>query len=443
MRLARGETTQGADGRALLNELVRLRPFGEAYVMKNFGERLSHADAEDAVSDVTLRLHRQIAAGNLPDNLQAAFLTGARNAAIDRLRRRTRKPTVEIEAAADAAAELPPPEDLAERRETAARIREVLLRVNPRQRRVLHLRFGKGETVPEIAAEMGISLPAAKNLLARGVSQARMQLEAIDGREVCGAMQGELREALDRELTGTDSDRILKAHLEHCGTCKSFMHSMRRDLHGIGAPAALGAVGLHFEPLHHLGRAVGQATDLTHAALGKAKLAAFRVVGFGGDATGGAGALAGTGQKVAALCGAAATTTCLATGLVGPGAGILAHHHSGDPVAHRSAAKVRPLSEWPNDEPEVPPTSEPATSEPQPEPAESASGGNDAQPVPEGAPEPTPAEQGEEEFGLEGTAPPPEPAPTPEASPAATSTAASSAGTGGGSGGAEKFGFGG
>src|SRR4051794_20700706 len=181
MQLARREPAEEPGRSVLLDELARLRPFGEAYVMKNFGERLSYADAEDAISDVTLRLHRQITGGKSPDNLQAAFLTGARNAAIDRLRRRTRKPTVEIEAAADAAAELPSLDDLAERRESAARIREVLLRINPRQRRVLTLRFGKGMTVPEIAAEIGISFPAAKNLLGRGIAQARRHLEAIDG----------------------------------------------------------------------------------------------------------------------------------------------------------------------------------------------------------------------------------------------------------------------
>ena len=46
-----------------VHELQRLRPFGEAYLMRNFGDRIDLADAEDAVSDVTLRLHRQIAGG--------------------------------------------------------------------------------------------------------------------------------------------------------------------------------------------------------------------------------------------------------------------------------------------------------------------------------------------------------------------------------------------
>src|SRR5262249_13695113 len=112
-------------------ELVRLRPFAEAYLMRNFGEQLAHADVEDAVSEVTLRLHRQASPVRESDNPQAPSLTASRNAAIDRLRRRARKPTVEIEAAHDAVAELPAPADLAERREASARIREVLLRVNP------------------------------------------------------------------------------------------------------------------------------------------------------------------------------------------------------------------------------------------------------------------------------------------------------------------------
>jgi RNA polymerase sigma factor (sigma-70 family) len=422
-------------------ELARLRPFGEAYLMRYFGEQLAHADLEDAVSEVTLRLHRQITAGRPPENLQAAFLTAARNAAIDRLRRRARKPTVEIAAAAEAPSELPAPADLAERRDLSARMREVLLRVNPRQRRALSLRFGAGMTVPEIAAEMGISLPAAKNLLARGVAQARMQLEAIEGRQLCGQMQGELRESLDRELAGTESGPLLQAHLEHCGTCRAFLRSVRRDLHSIGPALALVGTGTHFAPIDHLSRTFRHLGGLGHAALEKARLAAYRLAGLGGEATG-SGALAGSGQKVAALCGAAATTTCLATGLLGPGIGALTHHHAQHPAAPRSSARVRRLSELPVEEPT---TLEPVqTAEPAP-PDSHTSSPNGSQPPPETEPEPSPAEAGSEQFGFESSTPPAAPAasePSPAPAPA-TSSASSPSPSSSGSGGSERFGFGG
>jgi len=424
---------------SLERELDRLRPFGEAYLMRNFGEQLAHADAEDAVSDVTLRLHRQIAAGHPPENLQAAFLTGCRNAAIDRLRLRARKPTVEIEAAADAASELPAPAERAERRELSARMREVLLRVNPRQRRVLTLRFGAGQTVPEIAAEMGISLAAAKNLLARAIAQARRHLEAIEGRQLCAQMQGELREALDRELAGTESDALLRAHLEHCGACKSFLASIRRDLHAIGAPAGLVATGAG--PLHHLGRFGEQALALAHGAGEKVRLAAYRLTGLGGDGGPGAGVLAGGGQKIAALCGAAASATCLATGLVGPGVGVLDQHHDQRPPVHKATSQVRSLSELPSAETEAPPESQQPTASPPSGTDTSHESPQPTAPAPE--PEPTRSEEGAEQFGFESSAPPPEPQPepAPQPAPAPSAPTAPAQSSGGGGGGGESFGF--
>ena len=43
-------------------ECERLRPLGEAYVMRRFSGALGGADAEDAVAEVIIRLHRQAAA---------------------------------------------------------------------------------------------------------------------------------------------------------------------------------------------------------------------------------------------------------------------------------------------------------------------------------------------------------------------------------------------
>ena len=47
----------------------RLRPLGEAYVLRRFRGSLNRADAEDAVSDVLLRLHRLHTQGRPPRNL--------------------------------------------------------------------------------------------------------------------------------------------------------------------------------------------------------------------------------------------------------------------------------------------------------------------------------------------------------------------------------------
>ena len=78
-------------------ECERLRPLGEAYVLRRFGGSLNRADAEDAVSDVVIRLHRRMTEGRVPDNLRATFFTSVRNAAIDQtleyVRTTTRRPS--------------------------------------------------------------------------------------------------------------------------------------------------------------------------------------------------------------------------------------------------------------------------------------------------------------------------------------------------------------
>ena len=149
---------------AFERECERLRPLGEAYLMRRFGGSLNQADAEDAVAEVLIRLHSQMAAGRSPRNLRAAFFTSVRNAAIDVLRSRAAKPTVGLEAVAEAPALSPSPTERAERREDAARLSEALARLRGNYREAIVLRFGLGLSVPEIAQHLEISLPAAKKL---------------------------------------------------------------------------------------------------------------------------------------------------------------------------------------------------------------------------------------------------------------------------------------
>src|SRR4029077_10849493 len=58
-----------AAARDFESECERLRPLGEAYVLRQFSGMLGRADAEDAVAEVIVRIHRQAAAGRPPRNL--------------------------------------------------------------------------------------------------------------------------------------------------------------------------------------------------------------------------------------------------------------------------------------------------------------------------------------------------------------------------------------
>src|SRR3954454_11699172 len=306
-------------------ELEQLRPLGEAYLLRRYGHSLSRADAEDAVAEVVIRLHRKIEAGEPPRNLRPAFFTSVRNAAIDQLRSRIAKPTAPLELVAEAPTELPTPNETAEAHETSIRLQEALGRMRPNYREAILLRFGVGLTVPEIAERRQISLPAAKKLVLRATAQVRKRLAAIDEQVFCPEMRELARDALFEKdaagLANESEQRILRAHFQHCGSCKSFLSELHRGLHDLGtttlvAGGASTSFDAHLGFVDRLGHWLGHVTDSAQAAGARARLTAFKLSGaFSPADAASAGALTGTAQKIATVCGAATATTatCLAT----------------------------------------------------------------------------------------------------------------------------------
>jgi RNA polymerase sigma-70 factor (ECF subfamily) len=324
-----------------------LRPLGVAYVLRRFGGSLDHADAEDVVAEVIIRFDRLDRSGRPPERLRPAFFQSVRNAALDLLRYRGVRPTAPLEAAEWQPADVPGPADHAESHEDATRLREALARMRPNYREAIVLRFGLGLTVPEIAERVGISLPAAKKLVLRSTAQIRRRMEAIEGREFCPEMRAIAERAvIDGELAGLTDEAegaAIKAHLEHCGACRGFLAALRSDLHDLGASALLG--GLASGKIGLAGRLLSglhASGDALHSGATRARLLTYRAGGAlraeGADSPG--LGLAGSGQKIAALCaaGAAGAGACVATGIVGPGLGLaghqVSHHHTEPPPAH-------------------------------------------------------------------------------------------------------------
>jgi RNA polymerase sigma-70 factor (ECF subfamily) len=330
-----------------------LRPLGVAYVLRRFGGSLGAADAEDVVAEVIIRFHRLEQAGRPPDRLRPAFFQSVRNAGLDLLRYRGVRPTAPLEAAAAEAAEAPGPEERAESHENVVRLREAMARMRPNYREAIVLRFGLGLTVPEIAERVGISLPAAKKLVLRSTAQIRERMEAIEGREFCPGMREVAeRSVLDGNLGGVGDQTeaaAIKAHLEHCGACRGFLAALRSNLHELGAGALLaGAATGKLGLAARLGSGIHASAHAAHAALVRVRLASYRAGGaLRPEATDSAGLLAGTGQRIAAVCtaGAAGAGACIATGVVGPGLGVArhqpAHHHAGARPAHVREAPER------------------------------------------------------------------------------------------------------
>ncbi len=452
--------------RRFTRECEQLRPLGEAYVLRRFGGSLNRADAEDAVAEVLIRLHRRMQAGRPPDNLRAAFFASVRNAAIDQLRSRSARPTVALEAAADAANEAATPAERAESREDAVRLQEALGRMRGNYREAILLRFGLGLSVPEIAAHLQISLPAAKKLVLRATAQVKKRLEAIDSAQFCPEMRELAQRSLfEKQASGLASEsekEILRAHFAHCGSCRSFLSSLHDRLHDLGSAVLLGLAA------DHLGRVgIGERFAGWAAAIGETgrgaldrlrhlTLKASGALQPGGDA-GTAGALAGTGQKIAAICtaGAATTATCLATGIVGPGIGV-----SGAPPVRShdpGSAHVREARSSHALAPTPPPPAAASSVAASPAPSSQGATSKPSAAASKAKPQ-TPAQQSQAQFGFEGSsssssassssatasssassAAAPEPAPAPAPTPAPSAGGAGS-GSGGASG-TESFGF--
>ncbi|MGA8745438.1 MAG: sigma-70 family RNA polymerase sigma factor [Solirubrobacterales bacterium] len=438
-------------------ECERLRPLGEAYIVNRFGGSLNRADAEDAVAEVLIRLHRLAEADRAPQNLRGVFFTSVRNAAIDLLRSRATKPTVALEVVAEAPTSIPSPLEWAESHEEKIRLQEALGRMRTNYREVLQLRFGLGLSTPEIAHHLGISLSASKKLVLRATQQVRRRLEAIEGQEFCPEMRELARNSLfEKEASGLASEaeeRILHAHFKHCGSCRSFLTNLHDSLHELGSGALLvgaateelGRVG----PLAHLSHWLGQASHAAQAGAAKLRFAAFRATGAlqpGGAGT--AGALAGTGQKIAAICtaGAATTAACLATGIIGPGIGISAPpsssgHHLPPPKV-KSAPDPMPA---PAPVVQAPPSAPTPEAKRTPEPSAGQGSQQSEQPQSPPPPSETPTQREQTQFGFEGggsseSAPSSTPSPPPTQPSSSTNSASSSSG-GAGKGGTESFGF--
>jgi RNA polymerase sigma-70 factor (ECF subfamily) len=460
-----------------------LRPLGIAYVLRRFGQSLDRADAEDVVAEVIIRFDRLDAAGRPPDRLRPAFFQSVRNASLDLLRYRGVRPTAPLEAAAAETSSAPGPDERAEAHEDLARLREAMARMRPGYREAIVLRFGLGLTVPEIAERLGISLPAAKKRVLRSTAQIRERMEAIEGRRFCPQMREIAERAvIDGETAGVSEGpeaAAVRAHLEHCGDCRGFLAALRSNLHELGSLVLLGAV-----TSGKIGIAARLASGLhtvaegVHSGAQRLRLASYRAGGaFRGEGADSAGLLAGTGQKIVAVCtaGAAGAATCAATGIVGPGLAVThqqpVHHHASPPPAHvRQAPQParRPLITYDEPQAEVAGTEAEAPVTPTgPRPRGSTSKSSESTTTPkkktdhaESAPT-TPSQTEESQFGIEAESSSAQVEPTPAESPApvaeartvetapssnssaSSSSTSSSAGAKSSSGGHDEFGFGG
>ena len=121
-------------------------------------------DAEECISDIYLRVWERIASYDPQKGSLAAWLTAiARNAAVDRLRRR-RAPDLPLH---EAAATAPSPEEEVLRRERAAALQRALAALTDAERLLFYRKYYYLQSTAQIAAELGLTERAVEGRLYR------------------------------------------------------------------------------------------------------------------------------------------------------------------------------------------------------------------------------------------------------------------------------------
>jgi RNA polymerase sigma factor (sigma-70 family) len=273
----------------------------------------SRQDAEDALQDVFVRAYSSLRANDRELALRAWLYRVAHNRCIDELRRPAPPAPELIELVRSPVHD---PIAQAEQRESLRRLIADVRRLPEHQRSALLMRELSGMTYSELAAALGVSVPAVKSLLVRARVGLVQALEARD--TACSEIRDELIVAHDR---GVRPNGTARRHIRDCSGCRQFRTEIRGVSRQFAALVpALGPVGLLANLLGLGGGASGSA-----AAGGGAAAA--------GGALGTGGAFAATGVLAT---GASHVATLLAAAVVTAGGAIEIQHTITAPVKHHS-----------------------------------------------------------------------------------------------------------
>jgi RNA polymerase sigma factor (sigma-70 family) len=310
-----------------IHDRYRARLF--AYARQMLGG--SRSDAEDVLQDVFLRAYNALRTDGRDVALRAWLYRVAHNRCIDQLRR----PAPAAEdiydinrgVSTDLLAE-------AERREDLRRLIADVRGLPEQQRSALLMREMEGLSYNDLAAALGVTVPAVKSLLVR----ARVGLvEAIEARDTaCVEIRDDLASAFDR---GVRPSGRAKRHLKDCAGCREYRGALRgldKSLNGLALPT--GPLTMVMKVLGIGGAGSGAAAGGGAAVVGGGGASA--AAGSGAVVAGGAGVattlsggvVAATATKVAAVVAAAA--------VVGGGAAVEQHHAARHAAAAAPAAHV-------------------------------------------------------------------------------------------------------
>ena len=132
-------------------------------------------DADDALQEAFCRLWPRADALTNAEQAEAATTLTVRNLCIDEVRRRDRRPTLELKPERDGGDEAgPSPQEEMERKEQFALIEEILhQRLTPLQQQVFRMKEYEEMSYEEIAAHLGMEQTAVRMNLSRARTQLR------------------------------------------------------------------------------------------------------------------------------------------------------------------------------------------------------------------------------------------------------------------------------
>ncbi len=300
----------------------RYRQRLSAYARQMLGG--SAADAEDAMQDVFLRAYAALRADDRPLTLRAWLYRVAHNRCVDHLRRPASQATVELtEVARQLESGAPDPLHALEQREDLRRLVADVRALPDQQRSALLMREMEGLTYHELAAALGLTMPAVKSVLVR----ARMGLvEAQQARDTpCTAIRADIASSHDR---GVRASGRARRHMRECSSCAGYRTTLR------GISDALHALSPATGPWGFLAKLVGLGAGGTSAAGGAA------AAGSGAGAVGATGTLtvggtAATVGTTAAVTKIAAVVCCAA--VLGGGVEV-ARESAGDEASAPAAS---------------------------------------------------------------------------------------------------------
>jgi RNA polymerase sigma factor (sigma-70 family) len=276
-------------------------------------------DAEDALQDIFVRAYSGLRANHRELALRAWLYRVAHNRCIDELRRPAPPPPEVIQLLR---APVHDPIAEADQRESLRRLIADVRRLPDQQRSALLMRELGGMSYADLAAALGVTVPAVKSLLVRARLSLGQALEARD--TACSDIREELIVAHDR---GLRPGATARRHMRDCTGCREFRHQLR------GVSRRFGAIVPTLGPLGVLANLLG---------LG----------GAGGSAAGGAlaaGGAAGTSTAVVSVgtlsAGAGHVATLLAAAVVTAGGAVELQQTLPAPVHHHArTVRVAPAA---------------------------------------------------------------------------------------------------